>query len=83
VNFLFRNPHSFVHIEAKDDECVLHRWAVEWGRSGQRRRDGITPQALHPGDVVGLAGNLGQIIGCVRKVLHALFAALGGKAVFE
>src|SRR5213080_1863237 len=35
VQFLFRNPHSFVHVEAPDESGVMQRWAVEWGGAGQ------------------------------------------------
>ena len=34
VQFQFRNPHSFVHIEAPDEQGVMQRWAVEWGGAG-------------------------------------------------
>ena len=29
VQFLFRNPHSFVHVEAPDEHGVMQRWAVD------------------------------------------------------
>src|SRR6202521_2101983 len=35
VQFVFRNPHSFVHLEAPDETGQPVRWAVEWG-SGQQ-----------------------------------------------
>ena len=35
VQFLFLNPHSFVHVEAPDENGELQRWAVEWGGAGQ------------------------------------------------
>ena len=46
VQFLFRNPHSFVHVEAPDEKGVMQRWSVEWGagfqlktiRQGRRKR---------------------------------------------
>jgi hypothetical protein len=31
VQFLFRNPHSFVHVEGKDAQGNPVRFAVEWG----------------------------------------------------
>ena len=34
LQFLFRNPHSFVHVEAPDEKGEMHRWAVEWGGAG-------------------------------------------------
>jgi hypothetical protein len=30
VQFMFRNPHSFVHVEAPDENGQMQRWAVEW-----------------------------------------------------
>jgi hypothetical protein len=36
VQFLFRNPHSFVHVEAKDEKGEVIRWSVEWGRLRMR-----------------------------------------------
>ena len=35
VQFLFRNPHSFVHIEAPDANGQMQRWAIEWTGGGQ------------------------------------------------
>jgi hypothetical protein len=60
VQFLYRNPHSFVHVEAEDNKGVLQRWAVEWGGGGQLSRDGITAQSLRPGDLVSITGNPGR-----------------------
>ena len=36
LQFLFRNPHSFVHVEVADEKGEMHRWAVEWGGAGVR-----------------------------------------------
>src|SRR3989442_15941090 len=36
VQFLFRNPHSFVHVEVKGENGEIQRWAVEWG-GGDRK----------------------------------------------
>ena len=35
LQFMFRNPHSFVHVEAPDENGAMQRWAVEWGGAGQ------------------------------------------------
>ncbi len=60
VQFLYRNPHSFVHVEVVDDKGETVRWAVEWGGGGQLSRDGITAQTLRPGDLVKITGNPGR-----------------------
>lgn len=60
VQFLYRNPHSFVHVEAPDDKGVMQTWAVEWGAGGQLSRDGVTRESLKPGDEVIIKGNPGR-----------------------
>ena len=34
VQFLMRNPHSFLHVEAKDEKGVVQRWSLEWRSAG-------------------------------------------------
>ena len=60
VQFLFRNPHSFVHVEAPDESGQMQRWAVEWGGVGQLAGAGITRETLKFGDVVVITGNPGR-----------------------
>jgi len=60
VQFLYRNPHSFVHVEAPDEKGVMQRWAVEWGAGGQLGRQGVTRETLKPGDHVIIVGNPGR-----------------------
>ena len=60
VQFLFRNPHSFVHIEAADEKGEMQTWAVEWGGGGQLSREGVSRDTLKPGDHVVVTGNPGR-----------------------
>ena len=60
VQFLFRNPHSFVHVMAPDEKGQKQRWAVEWGGGGQLNRQGVTRETLKPGDRVVITGNPGR-----------------------
>jgi hypothetical protein len=60
LQFMFRNPHSFVHVEAPDENGKMHRWAVEWGGAGQLSGQGVTNQTLRVGDVVAITGNPGR-----------------------
>ena len=60
VQFLYRNPHSFVHVEAKQPDGTTVRWAVEWGAGGQLGRQGVTRETLKPGDHVIVVGNPGR-----------------------
>jgi hypothetical protein len=60
VQFLFRNPHSFVHVEGKDKDGNVVRYAVEWGAGLQLNRQGVTRETLKPGDHVIITGNPGR-----------------------
>jgi hypothetical protein len=57
VQFLFRNPHSFVHVMAPDKTGKMQRWAVEWGGGAALARDRITSTSIKPGDRVIIEGN--------------------------
>jgi hypothetical protein len=60
VQFMFRNPHSFVHVMAPDEQGQMQRWAIEWGGTGQLAGQGVTRETLRPGDVVVISGNPGR-----------------------
>jgi len=60
VQFLYRNPHSFVHVEGPDEKGATQRWAIEWGAGGQLGRQGVTRETLKPGDHVIIVGNPGR-----------------------
>ena len=61
VQFIYRNPHSFVQVMAPDPETKeMVRWAVEWAGNGQLRQAGITAETLKVGDRVVIAGSPGR-----------------------
>lgn len=57
VEFLFRNPHSVVLVEARVEKGQRITWAVEWSDAGQLSRSGIDKNTLKPGDRVIVTGN--------------------------
>jgi len=59
VQFLFRNPHSFVHVMVKEDGQMV-RYAVEWGGTGQLGEQGVSGESLKPGDVIVVTGSPGR-----------------------
>jgi len=61
VQFLFRNPHSFLHVEAPDDKGTMQVWNIEWGGGGQLGRQGVTRETLKPGDRVIVIGQPGRV----------------------
>jgi len=60
VQFLYRNPHSFVHLEGPDENGVAQRWAIEWGAGLQLNQQGVMRDTLRVGDHVIVEGNPGR-----------------------
>jgi Family of unknown function (DUF6152) len=63
VQFLFRNPHSFIHVEvknAKDPSAAPVRWAAEWAAGTALNSQGVARDVLKAGDHVILTGNPGR-----------------------
>ena len=57
VQFLFRNPHSWVHVNVKEKDGTVVRYAVEWGGTAQLGNQGVTRDTLKIGDHVIISGN--------------------------
>ena len=57
AQFQFRNPHSWVHVNVKEKDGTVVRYAVEWGGTGQLGNTGITRDTLKIGDHVIISGN--------------------------
>lgn len=72
IDFLFRNPHSFLQIEAKDDQGVLQRWSLEWRSSGQLGQQGIRRDTLKVGDEVEVTINPSRTAADHRGALKTL-----------
>lgn len=72
TQFLFRNPHSFVKVEAPDDKGQMVVWAVEWGGGAQLNQEHVTRDTLKPGDRVVVTGNPGRDPADHRIRLHKI-----------
>jgi hypothetical protein len=59
VMLIYRNPHSFVEVDANDEKGKKQTWAVEWAASSQLDMFGVK-EALKPGDSVTVVGNPGR-----------------------
>jgi hypothetical protein len=60
VQFLYRNPHSFIKINGPDEKGVMQTWSIEWGGGGQLSNEHVTRDTLKPGDQVIVTGNPGR-----------------------
>jgi hypothetical protein len=59
VQFLLRNPHSFVHVMVKEPNGTMARYVVEWGSPAQLSGR-VSRDTLKPGDQVIITGNPGR-----------------------
>jgi hypothetical protein len=60
MQFTFRNPHSFVQVEVKEENGTVKRWSVEWGGAAQLGSQGLSRDSLRPGDHVIVVGQPGR-----------------------
>jgi hypothetical protein len=72
TQFMYRNPHSFVKVEAKDDKGDMQTWSVEWGGGAQLTQEHVTRDTLKPGDHVIVSGNPGREPSEHRIRLHKI-----------
>lgn len=57
IRFDFINPHSAIHLEAKDDKGNAEQWLIEADSPNNLARTGWTRDSLKPGDMVTVVGN--------------------------
>ncbi len=69
VQFVYRNPHSFVHVEAPDADGKIQRWAVEWGGTSQLAAAGLQRDSLKIGDKVVIVGRPSRVPGEFRMLM--------------
>jgi len=57
VQFMFRNPHSFVHLNVTEKDGTVRRYAVEWSGSSSLAGQGVNQSTLKVGDKVIITGS--------------------------
>jgi hypothetical protein len=72
VQFVYRNPHSFVHMQAPDKDGVTQRWAVEWAGTAQLAGAGVNRDTLKIGDQVVVVGRPSRVSGEYRALMVRL-----------
>jgi hypothetical protein len=72
LDLLLRNPHSFLQIEAPDEQGVVQRWSLEWRSSGQLGQQGIKRDTLKVGDEVTITMSPSRTPGDHRGALKTL-----------
>ena len=80
VQFVYRNPHSFVHIQAPDQSGVQQRWAIEWAGTAQLGTQGVTRETLKVGDEIVVVGRPSRVPGEYRVLMLSLKRPVDGFA---
>jgi len=78
VQFVLRNPHSFVHMEAPDEHGEVKRWAVEWAGTAQLGAQGVKRESLKVGDEITVTARPSRVTGEYRALMLSLRRPLDG-----
>ena len=70
--FVWRNPHSFMKVEAPDEKGETQIWVIEGAAPAQLAEQGLTTNTLRPGDRVIVTGEPGRIAEDHRLLLHTV-----------
>jgi Family of unknown function (DUF6152) len=74
TQFDFINPHSAIHLEAKDDKGNVEPWLIEADSPNNLARAGWTRDAIKPGDLVTIVGNRLKDGAKVMRLQKVIFA---------
>ena len=80
VQFVYRNPHSFVHIEAPDDKGVPAAMGDRVGRHAQLANAGVKRDSLKVGDEVVVTARPSRVPGEYRVLMVSLLRPSDGFA---
>jgi hypothetical protein len=72
MQFVYRNPHSFVQIQAPDQDGVAQRWSVEWAGTTQLDSAGVKRESLKVGDDIVIVGRPSRVPGEYRALMVTL-----------
>jgi Family of unknown function (DUF6152) len=70
--FVWRNPHSFMKVEATDANGEKQIWTIEGAAPQQLTEGGLTASTLRAGDKVVVSGYPGRIAEDHRMLLQLL-----------
>jgi hypothetical protein len=70
--FVWRNPHSFMKVEAADEKGEKQIWTIEGAAPQQLTEGGLTASTLRAGDKVIVTGYPGRIAEDHRLLLQVI-----------
>ena len=74
AKFEFINPHSAIHLEAKDDKGNAEQWLIEADSPNNLARAGWNRESIKPGEQVTLVGNRLKNGSNVMRLQKVMFA---------
>jgi len=74
TEFSFINPHSAIHLEAKDDKGNVEQWLIEADSPNNLSRAGWNRDSIKPGDLVTIVGNRLKDGSKVMRLQKVIFA---------
>jgi len=74
TEFAFVNPHSAVHLEAKDEQGHVEQWLVEADSPNNLARAGWKKDSITPGEQVTIVGNRAKDGSKVMRLQKVIFA---------
>jgi len=78
IQFSYKNPHSYVTIQAKDDKGVMQRWSVEWAGTSQLSNRGINQDTLKINDDIVIVGRPSRVPGEFKLLMVNLMRPSDG-----
>ena len=69
VQFSYKNPHSYVTVQANDAKGAVQRWSVEWAGTSQLSARGITQDTLKINDSIVIVGRPSRVPGEFKLLL--------------
>ena len=70
--FLWRNPHSYIRVEAPDDKGEMQVWVIEGTAPTRLSEEGMTSTSLRPGDHIIVTGRPGRVVEDHRMLLQTI-----------
>ena len=74
MQFSFKNPHSYVTVQAADAKGTMQRWSVEWAGTSQLSNSGVTQETLKVGEEVTIVGRPSRVPGEFKLLMVNLKA---------
>ncbi len=61
VQFDYVNPHAWVHVIVPDQNGEVDKYSAEWSNPRRLKQQGLSADAIKPGDRVIITGSPGRV----------------------